>query len=87
MRELEAHVQAGHTTKSILCRTCLLADGPVRRHMVRAKRGFVLHIDLCGPFPLSWSGSKYILVAALRLPDMPLLLAARPTKTKTALEV
>ena len=74
---LREHVRSGHLKKSHLCKPCVEAEGPVRRH-----------IDICGPMPLSWEGHRYVPVLGLRLlDDAPLLISARGLATRTSVEV
>ena len=86
---LREHVRSGHLKKSHLCKPCMEAEGPVRRHVSHSKkRAGVAHIDICGPLPLSWEGHRYILVLGLRLlDDAPLLISARGLATRTSVEV
>ena len=85
---LREHVRSGHLKKSHLCKPCMEAEGPVRRHISHSKkRAGVGHIDICGPMPLSWEGHRYVLVLGLRLlDDAPLLISARGLTTRPSVE-
>ena len=80
---LREHVRSGHLKKSHLCKPCVEAEGPVRRHVSHSKkRTGVGHIGICGPMPLSWEDHRYVLVLGLRLlDDAPLLISARGLAT------
>ena len=86
---LRDHVRSGHLKKPHLCKPCLEARGPVRRHITHPKkRAGVAHIDICGPMPLNWQGQRCVLVLGLRLvDDAPLLVSARGLATRTSVEV
>lgn len=85
---MRKHIVAGHPAKSGDCYLRVLSDGPVVRHnTVIDKATAVLHVDLAGPLPESFSGARFLVVGALHLARKPAILSCRPAKTKTTVEI
>eukprot|EP00971_Amphidinium_carterae_P194658 3862744-Amphidinium_carterae.1 len=86
--ELESHSVGNHWPKCSNSPTCVVSDGPVKRHMSKQEKSpHVIHADLGGPYELSRDGFRYILVLALRLVGLPLLIFGVCLCTKGAAEV
>ena len=87
---LERHQSGGHVNKHPRCPACIKADGPRKVHRrieMSEKAPYTLHVDLGGPMGKSIDGKVYILVGALRMPDIPLMVWGIPLTTKGAAEV
>ena len=55
-------------------------------HSNWAKKLGVMHIDIMGPMGASWSGDRYVVVAAWRFDGVGLVYNAHATKTKNVVE-